>query len=182
MNTLEYQKDQKIVSQFVWNGSNICLKDYESEHVIYAFIIPFDSKYVIVKFGYTCDIVGRYRSLMIECERPQIFLIGLKVVHNEGNYRIFLKALNRYEHQKENVITRDKRMADLYRLSKALMIEFNAIEETDIAHNEEHMLPTKDVAQNEIDSLKMRIEYLEEINKLLKENIKDLRKGAKNND
>jgi len=90
------------------------------------FIMPFDSKDVIVKIGYSFDIIERSRTLRIEYGCSQIFLIGLKVIYGKSDYNRFCTTLDKFE--KEDVMIRDKQKHGLYKLSELLMNEFNAFD------------------------------------------------------
>lgn len=108
------------------------ITEYDQKHVLYCFIIPIynDAFDVIIKFGYTENIVGRIKSLRTGYKCDDIFLIGIKIIYGASKEKEFHNSLKivypslHYEYSMGSKIKEE-----LYFMSDILMNEFNKIEE-----------------------------------------------------
>jgi hypothetical protein len=132
-------EDQLDIQKMVLGGSMIPLSKYVESPVIYCVILPLlrDSKHVIIKFGYTDDIIKRIDSLKSEY-KCNIYLIGLKFVRSEKTEKNFHTLLHKTYPQ--SVVDFDidgKEKVELYQLSDTLLNEFSSIPEF-VTQNNSH--------------------------------------------
>jgi len=120
-------EDMIYVRHLLDNGHNTALCKYLNKNVLYAFILPLklDHQYIIIKFGFTDDIIGRFKTLISEygCE---IFFIGIKLVNTHKEERKFHAMLKqKYPEYVQEYTIKGKEKTELYKLSTCLMNEFN---------------------------------------------------------
>jgi len=120
----------KCVDIVIQLGKRINILNYNSRPVLYTFILPLTTKdnRIVVKIGYTSNILSRIRSLGLEFNCSKIFLIGIRLVRDRNDYKTFNKILtNKFKHQREKVIIDGIKKSGTYWLSESLMDEFDAI-------------------------------------------------------
>jgi hypothetical protein len=125
--------DINYVQYLLSLGSNICIGKYFNKNVLYAFIIVIPNcKFIIIKFGFSEDIVDRYQSLVNEY-KCKIFLVGLKMINRQKDERKFHDSLKRkYPHCIFPYTINGKEKTELYKLDPCLINEFNSL---NVAHN-----------------------------------------------
>lgn len=109
----------------------ITLTSFLNQSVLYAFIVTLKSNhnYVIIKFGWTLDILSRIESLHTEYG-SNFYLIGIKKIKNElveKNFHSVLKQ--KYPDSIEKINIKSKNKIELYKFNLLMMNEFNNIEE-----------------------------------------------------
>jgi len=109
----------------------ISLASFLNQSVLYAFVVSLKTNHnhVIVKFGWTLDILSRIESLHTEYG-SNFYLIGIKKIKNElveKNFHSVLKQ--KYPDSIEKVNIKGKEKIELYKFNLLMMNEFNAIEE-----------------------------------------------------
>jgi len=136
------KEDCHILESLVSNGSRIFLTNYAHQHVLYAFIMPFemDDERVIVKFGYSEDIVTRFGKLKTEYKCSEIYLIGIKIIHGQRTEKEFHKILTDTYKTRKEIITGlkiDKTVdkVELYQLSEGMFQKFEEVKE----HNSSYL-------------------------------------------
>jgi len=142
-NKLKYDVDEIRIGTAVYMGARICTFNYRSNPVLYMFILPFktNDNSVIVKIGYTSNIIDKLESLRNEFRCSQIFLIGIKLVRDKNDHTLFNKILkNKFKHQREQVMIDGISKNGTYWLSGSLMNEFDAIEYV----NDDHLAVNRD--------------------------------------
>lgn len=157
--------DMAIVNQLIESGTNINLIDYVNDHVMYAIImrIPVTHNNVIIKFGYSGEILTRLESLKKEYNCPKINLIGIKRVLNQKDERKFHQLLQlNYSKQIEMISINGKEKTELYKLSKSLLDEFNKIINIKSYHQlvSENEMLTKHINSLENDNITVRFDNL----------------------
>lgn len=111
--------------------SFVPISQFIDQSVLYASIVSLKRNHnkVIVKFGWTLDILSRIKKLQSEYG-SNFYLIGLKRVKNEPIEKQFHKILAlKYPDSIESVKISGKDKVELYKFNLLMMSEFNAIEE-----------------------------------------------------
>lgn len=109
----------------------ISLTSFLNQSVLYAFIVSLktDHNLVIIKFGWTLNILERIESLHTEYG-SNFYLIGIKKIKNETVEKDFHSVIKqKYPECIENVKIKGKDKKELYKFTLSMMIEFNAVEE-----------------------------------------------------
>jgi hypothetical protein len=148
-----YQDSDDIVKLIELVAINkITIMKYHKQHVIYIFIIPIynEERLVIIKIGYSYDIVKRIKDLQDEYKCKQIYLIGIKIIPGERYEDEFHTAMQiRYPELHYNYNIKTKRKTELYYLSDILIEEFNQIREVK-SHQTEDILDEEQLNNNEV--------------------------------
>jgi len=136
INALSYNSDLDMiyVTSLIINATTIPISYYMKKHVLYAVIIPLKTNHnnVIIKFGYTEDIIERMITLQQEY-KSEIFFINAKIITGEKDEKHFHKMLkNAYPHLIENQTIDNKDKTELYKLSRKLIEEFDSYPNQDI--------------------------------------------------
>ena len=132
--TYDSFEDVNYVQHLLHIGANTPLSKYINKNVLYAFILTLKLNHdnIIIKFGFTDDIINRFKTLTQEygCE---IFFIGAKLINvpkDERKFHDILKQKYPYCIQPYSINGKDKN--ELYKLTSCLITEFdnyNLIEE-----------------------------------------------------
>jgi len=108
-------------------NNNICLQYFDKKHVLYYFITSITNmidKRVIIKFGYTADLMERYNSLQKEYD-CKFVLAGAKVVHSQQDEKAFHKMLKtKYSELNYRIKLNDKFKDELYYYDTRIVKEF----------------------------------------------------------
>lgn len=135
-------EDQQYAQYLIANGSMIPLSKYIKRHTLYAFIIPIklDHKDIIIKIGYSEDIIDRIQTLQNEY-KSVVYLIKIKLIKGKSDEEEFHKLLkNNYQSLIQNYSIDGKKKIELYKLCPQLLAEFdNYLNNNSIPFNE----PTK---------------------------------------
>lgn len=96
-------------------------------HVLYAFLVPIKTSHnhVILKIGYSEDIVERIKTLELEYKTP-IFLLKLKCISgrkDEQNFHNMIRKI--YPELIEQYSIGDKNKVELYKLNPKILHEFD---------------------------------------------------------
>ena len=126
--------DLQFALQLIAEGANIPIAKYNNKHVLYGFILalPSITDTIIIKFGYTENIVNRFISLRSEygCE---IFLVCIKLVRGESAEQAFHNVLKaQYNPLIQKYSKKGKDKIELYKLNINLtesFKDFNGIDE-----------------------------------------------------
>lgn len=111
--------------------SYIPISLYINQSVLYAFIVTLKRNHtkVIIKFGWSLDILTRIKDLQNEYG-SNFYLIGLKRIKNELIEKQFHKILRfKFPDSIENVCIKSKDKIELYKFNMLMMTEFDAVEE-----------------------------------------------------
>jgi hypothetical protein len=116
--------DMLHVRSLVYMGTKIMVNEYMNQNVMYAFVVQIETKHtdVIVKIGYTEDIIRRYQELKAEYKCNKIHLIHLKYVtgrRDESKFHKMMKTV--HPDLSEEYKIRSKKKVELYKLSPLLM-------------------------------------------------------------
>lgn len=115
--------------EIVMKGSRINLSMYLKKHVIYAFLVMATNvivPYMIIKFGYTHDIVTRIGSLGNEYEKSKFVLLGIRFVESEEDEKKFHEYLRkRYPSMPFEMEINGRKKTELYYFNPCLMDEFD---------------------------------------------------------
>ena len=123
--------DMYRLHQLVNQMTYIPLTSFIGQSVLYAFVIALkrSHKYVVVKFGWTEDILKRIGELQSKFA-CNIYLIGLKKVRNEKVEHNLHKTLKlKFPNNIEDIETKGKKSIEEYKFDMLMMSEFNATEE-----------------------------------------------------
>lgn len=130
---LSYDNPQDMMQLFIFVNqiAFIQLGSFLMQSVLYAFIVPLkrDHRTVVVKFGWSDNILNRIETLQTElcCN---IYLIGIKKVKSESVEKRFHETLDeKFPALHEPMFIKSKEKKELYKFSTVLMTEFNAVEE-----------------------------------------------------
>lgn len=85
-------KDILYAQHLVKRGSKIILAPYLRNPLLYAFLMPFRTKFIIIKYGFSDDIIERMASLKKEF-KVNIYLVGLRLVKSQLMERDFHRML-----------------------------------------------------------------------------------------
>lgn len=113
-------------------NKEIIITKYYKQHLLYAFLIPYKNKYgyVIIKFGYTYDIIDRIKSLKKEFKCDRIYLLGLKIIKAEAREKKFHAMLKTmYPELCFPITINGKNKEEEYCLSEILLKEFFKVKE-----------------------------------------------------
>ncbi len=127
-------EDINYVQHLLHKGANTPLGKYINKNILYAFILTLNLNHnnIIIKFGFTDDIIERFKSLTQEygCE---IFFVGAKLINTPKDERKFHDMLKKkFPYCIEQFSINGKDKNELYKLTSCLIIEFdnyNVIEE-----------------------------------------------------
>lgn len=132
--TYDSFEDVNYVQHLLHIGANTPLSKYINKNVLYAFILTLKLNHdnIIIKFGFTDDIITRFKTLTQEygCE---IFFVGAKLINvpkDERKFHDIIKQKYPYCIQPYSINGKDKN--ELYKLTSCLITEFdnyNLIEE-----------------------------------------------------
>ena len=120
-------EDMLYVKSLIINGNNIPVSRYMNKHVLYGFIIPLNTNHrdVVIKFGYSEDIIDRIKTLKEEYHSP-VYLIKLKQItgkSDESKFHKMLKRTNAYLIEKKVIDNKEK--TELYKLAPHLLDFFD---------------------------------------------------------
>jgi len=118
---------------------------YVDRSVLYAFIVTIkrDHNNVIVKFGWTLDILERITKLQYEFG-SNFYLIGIKPVKNEPvEKRLHAVLKHKFPDSIEPIKIKGKDKTELYKFNLLMMTEFDAVE-TDSTQNIQDVILTDD--------------------------------------
>ena len=126
-NTMDMTQLYLLINQITF----IALTEFLNQSVLYAFIVSLkrDHTDVIVKFGWSLDILARIKKLHTTYG-SNFYLIGIKKVKNETiekNFHAVLKQ--KFPDSIEKVSIKDKNKVELYKFNLLMMNEFNGVEE-----------------------------------------------------
>lgn len=116
------------VQHLVSNGANCALSKFIGCHILYAFLLLLkDTKdnQITIKFGYTEDIIERFKSLKSEY-KCDIFFLNAKKIHgikDEAKFHDLLKA--KYSHLVKKYKVNGTNKTELYNLNPILINEFD---------------------------------------------------------
>lgn len=114
----------------VVKGSNINLSPYLKKHIIYAFLILLNnatSPEMIIKFGYSHDIVARIGSLPNEYEKSRFVLLGIRFVESEEDEKKFHTFIGKiYPDLHYDMKVKNKPKVEIYYYNPVLMNEFDS--------------------------------------------------------
>jgi len=139
--------DFQSVILMIKNGSRIQLFEYYKRHVLYAIILPIktDHTKIIVKFGYSGDIVERFKTLMSGYKCSSIYLIGIKRISGQSKEESFHKHLKTlYPQSIEPFVKENKSYVELYKLSWELINQFNGVTDRNLQNNGSIIFETPD--------------------------------------
>lgn len=143
-----------ILWLLIMHGVHISLSKFiGNKHILYAFLIPIDPIYCIIKFGYTYDILDRIISLRSEY-KSNVYLVGIKLVNAEKDEKIFHKMLKlKYPSLVYPYSINNKEKVELYKYNPKLMMDFD---EYTVKTEQELIEPKNisDVDQEILDSVK----------------------------
>ena len=121
-NVDHFQYLNKIIS----DGKSIRTSAFFLEHIMYAFIVTFNINTIVIKFGYSHDIIDRTKKLT-NIYGTKLILVGLRYVtcqSDEKRFHAYLK--HKYPHL---VYHRKKSNGsddiELYKLNPVLLDDFN---------------------------------------------------------
>uniref|UniRef100_A0A6G6AA66 Uncharacterized protein n=1 Tax=Borely moumouvirus TaxID=2712067 RepID=A0A6G6AA66_9VIRU len=117
-----------FIRQLVVMGSYIELSKYVKKHVLYGFIIPLhnENNHIIIKFGYTEDIIDRIRTLKKEY-KSDVYLVRIVTIKGESEEQVFHNLLkSRYENLIEKYSIEEKDKVELYKFNPILLNIFDA--------------------------------------------------------
>jgi len=104
---------------------------YINQSVLYAFIVTLKREHndVIVKFGWTLDLLERIKDLKDEYG-SNFYLIGLRRIKNELVERKYHKVIQfKFPDNIEAVKIKGKDKIEIYKFNLLMMSEFNVVEE-----------------------------------------------------
>jgi hypothetical protein len=119
--------DMDLLLQLVIDGAKFTISAFNKCHVMYLVFINLDdgNGSVIIKFGYTEDIIERLQSLEKEYNTDIIFL-NCKAIKGESSEREFHKILkNSYPDAIYEHTIKDTKKTELYKFSRILLDEYN---------------------------------------------------------
>jgi len=124
-----YDNDDDVLyaKSLVINGNKISLSKYIKKHVLYSFLMPIkdDENRIIIKFGYSEDILDRIESLRTEY-KTQVFLIGIKIINGKRDEKLFHNVLkSKYPELIYPYKIGTKEKTELYGLNEILINEFD---------------------------------------------------------
>jgi len=126
-NTMDMMKLHQLINQMTYTS----LTPFLGQSVLYAFVLALkrSHRYVIVKFGWTDDLLQRIKDLQssFACN---LYLIGLKKIRKESIEKQFHKTLKmKFPNNIEDIDTRGKNTVESYKFDMLMMTEFYAVEE-----------------------------------------------------
>lgn len=130
----KYVYDNPIHFDHIFNlvlkGNKINLSPYLKKHVIYAFLILLNNTSMtemIIKFGYTHDIVSRIGSLSNEYDKSRFILLGIRFVESEEDEKKFHAFLGKiYSDLRFEMEIKGKKKVEVYYYNPSLMNEFDS--------------------------------------------------------
>lgn len=154
------EEDMVVINQLIDNGKNIIIADYAMDHVMYAIIMKINvaHNYVIIKFGYSAEIITRLESLKKEYNCQNLDLIGLKRITNQKDEHQFHQLLKeRYQNQMELISINGKEKVELYKFSRSLLDEFNKVIDK---KSYQQLINENELLKNQNDDLQKKIDEL----------------------
>ena len=140
-------------AQYLINcGTLIILSKFIDKHVLYAFIIPLklENDYIIIKFGYTNDLLDRFTTLQAEYH-CNVFFIGAKLITRQKDERKFHKMIKKkYPQCIQKYYINTKEKEELYKLSPSLFNEFINYNVTDDSNDSNDTNETYEYSQEEL--------------------------------
>lgn len=123
---------------------------YLNTSVLYIFIVPLkrDHNNIVVKIGWTCDILKRWKQLASEYH-SNFYLLDIKKIEKESVETEFHEALKkRYPDAIELMTIKKQEKTELYKFNDQILQEFRAVKED----------PKIDVATVITDPSKMKLD------------------------
>lgn len=117
----------EVIRNMISMGNRIEVSTYHKDHVMYVFVIPIkqDHNHIIIKIGYSFDIVDRIKTLRNEY-KSRVYLIRLKFVRGESDEDEFHKIIKQsYPHLIEEVNINNKSKTELYKFHPILIEQFD---------------------------------------------------------
>jgi len=132
------KKDVEYVKNLITEGSKIPISKYINKHVLYVCIIHIKTihNFIIIKFGYSGDIIDRLKSLETEY-KTKINFIKAKIItclKDESYFHEMLKThysdlIEEYriksKSSQQSYCGQGKKKKELYKLSPILITEFD---------------------------------------------------------
>lgn len=118
-------EDRLYAKELIRSGSLFPIAKYMDHHVLYSFIIKIPGNSIIMKFGYSEDIVDRIKSLRCEY-KCNVFFVRAKLINRRKDETRFHSLLkNKYPHliKKYHIGNKDK--VELYKFNPILMQEYD---------------------------------------------------------
>ena len=126
--TYDSPEDCMYAQDLVYQGSITSLSKYIGRHVLYIFIVrlPTGHNNIIIKIGYTEDIIDRLTTLVYEYKCGFYFL-KIKLLSGKKDESNFHKLIKKkYPDLIEQHTIRSKDKIELYKLNQVLIDEFDA--------------------------------------------------------
>lgn len=117
----------EVIRNMISMGNRIEVSTYHKDHVMYVFVIPIkqDHNHIIIKIGYSFDIIDRIKTLRNEY-KSRVYLIRLKFVRGESDEDEFHKIIKQsYPHLIEEVNINNKSKTELYKFHPILIEQFD---------------------------------------------------------
>jgi hypothetical protein len=152
------------IRKMIHDGSKIALFKYSDCPVLYAVILPLEreSSSVIIKFGYSDDILMRIDTLKSEY-KCNVYLIALKFVKSEKTEKKFHTHLRKkYPDYVVNFKIGGKDKVELYELNDFLLNEFNAMPEY-LTHNTNRESEIRTKTQSETEHSKKQLNSISNV-------------------
>uniref|UniRef100_A0A6C0LRW4 Uncharacterized protein n=1 Tax=viral metagenome TaxID=1070528 RepID=A0A6C0LRW4_9ZZZZ len=163
--------DLEYLEMLIIEVSRIPISRYFKKHTLYGFVIPLktDHNDIIIKFGYSEDIIKRIITLRNEY-KTDIFLIKLKQITGQNDEETFHNALKtKYSHLVEKQCIDDKEKIELYKLSDILINCFDQYMNNEIPIEESKNLTSEE--KQIIESIKYQEKiFMSKFNKILLNN------------
>jgi len=107
--------------------TNINIQFFDKKHVLYYFITSITNlrdNRIIIKFGYTADLLERYPSLQKEYD-CKFVLVGVKIINSQQDEKQFHRLLkSKYSELNYKIKVGDKHKDELYYFDDRLTEEF----------------------------------------------------------
>lgn len=119
--------DLSLLEMLIKEGANISLSKYIGKHVLYMFVIPIKTEHndIIIKIGYTEDIIDRIRTLKVEY-KTTVFLIRIKIITGKKDESKFHKSMVKlYPQLVEKYKIKNKNKVELYKMSDKILKEYD---------------------------------------------------------
>lgn len=134
--TWDNKKFVDIINKQIEFGKNIIITNYLQRNVMYLYLLcekgEKNNKKILIKVGYSCDIISRAKSIEKEfnCD---IYLLNIKTIENENGERRFHEMLKQTKKHLwiDNLFVDKKQKTEVYLYNEQIMREFSAIEEYD---------------------------------------------------
>lgn len=119
--------DAEVVYSMIRMAIHGDIASYLNENIMYGFIMPVPHPHnlIITKFGYSCNLVERYKSLKktYDCE---VFLVKLKLIKNESIEKSFHASIQKfYPSMHYEVTIKGQKKTELYYFNPVLMSFFD---------------------------------------------------------